>query len=53
MDANPDVDSLKLILIICGAVISILLVVIGYFINRQITASGVLSDAVNALKLTI
>jgi len=53
MDATPDVQSLKMILIICAAIISILLLIIGYFINRQIVASGVLSEAVNALKLTV
>lgn len=33
--ANPDAETLKLFLIVSGALISILLVIIGYFIKHQ------------------
>lgn len=53
MNANPDYETLKLILIIAGGVISVLLLTIGYFIRQQITASTVLAEAVNNLTVNV
>jgi hypothetical protein len=45
----PDYQSLKLTLWISGAIISLLLVVVAYFLKKQITVSETLSIAVNHL----
>lgn len=53
LQANPDLETLKLILIISGSIILIMLAIVGYFIDRQIEASKALSDAVSALKIVV
>ena len=50
---NPDYQSLKLTLWIAGAVISLLLAVVAYFLRKQIEVSETLAIAVNNLTTTV
>ena len=43
----------NLILSLAGALILLLLAIIGYFLKQQITASQALTDAVNSLTTTV
>lgn len=53
LQANPDLEQLKLILWISGPVLFAMLAVIGYFLKQQIDASKAVADAVNALNIAV
>lgn len=53
LQANPDLEQLKLILWISGPMLFIMLTVIGYFLKQQIEASKAIADAVNALNIVV
>ncbi len=50
---NPDYQSLKFILFIAGSIITLLLVVVAYFLRKQIEVSETLAIAVNNLTTTV
>lgn len=43
----------KTLLTLAGAIISILLAIIGYFLNKHVTATETLTEAVNSLNITV
>jgi len=47
--ANPDIETLKLTLWLAGGIITLLLLVVAYFLKKQIRVSEVLTMAVNNL----
>lgn len=51
--ANPDLESLKILVGLAGVVISILLAVVAYFLKQQGEASKALTEAVNQLKTAV
>ena len=51
--ANPDIESLKILVGLAGIVISILLAVVAYFLKQQGEASKSLTEAVNQLKTAV
>lgn len=51
--ANPDLESLKILVGLAGIVISILLAVVAYFLKQQGEASKALTEAVNQLKTAV
>jgi beta-lactamase regulating signal transducer with metallopeptidase domain len=51
--ANPDIESLKLTLWIAGSVITLLLTVVAYFLNKQIKVQESLTKAVNSLTTAV
>lgn len=53
IQANPDYESLKLILFISGSLILVLLAVVGFFLRQQVTVSQNLTNAVNELTVAI
>lgn len=48
-----DVETYKMLLVVAGSLISLLLVVIGYFLNKHIQVIESLVTAVNSLNLTV
>jgi hypothetical protein len=53
IQANPDLEQLKLIIWIAGMLLMIMLMVIGRFLWMQIEASRAIADALNALKVVV
>lgn len=53
IQANPDLEQLKLILWITIPVLAALLMIVGYFIRESFQASKNLTDAVNTLTMTV
>lgn len=51
--SNPDIETLKLTLWIAGSIIALLLVVVAYFLKKQICVSEVLTTAVNNLTTAV
>lgn len=51
--ANPNYETLKLTLWIAGGVITLLLVVVAYFLSKQIDVSETLTKAVNSLTAAV
>lgn len=49
VQANPDVETLKLTLWVAAGVISLLLVVVAFFLKKQIGVSEILTKAVDNL----
>lgn len=49
IQANPDIEGLKLTLWIAGCAMIVMVTIIGYFLRRQIDASEKLTDSVNNL----
>ena len=47
--ANPDIETLKLTLWIAAGVIGLLLLVVAFFLKKQISVSETLTEAVNGL----
>lgn len=50
---NPDIETLKLTLWIASGVISVLLLVVSFFLKKQIRVSEVLTEAVKNLTTTV
>jgi len=50
---NPGVETLKFAVGITGAIIALLLVIVAYFLRKQITVSESLTSAVNGLTLAV
>jgi beta-lactamase regulating signal transducer with metallopeptidase domain len=51
--ANPDIESLKLILWLAGSVITLLLLIVSYFLSKQIKVQESLTKAVNSLTTAV
>jgi beta-lactamase regulating signal transducer with metallopeptidase domain len=51
--ANPDIETLKLTLWVAGGIITLLLMVVAYFLKKQISVSEVLTTAVNNLTTAV
>lgn len=51
--ANPDIESLKLLLLISGSVITLLLGIVTYFLIKQINVQEMLTKAVNQLTTAV
>lgn len=54
---NSNIQELKILLIICGSIITLLLAVVGFFITRAITKSAVslesMASDINEIKITV
>ena len=50
---QPDIESLKLTLWVAGGVISLLILIVAYFLRKQIEVSETLAIAVNHLTTTV
>lgn len=53
MDANPDLETLKLTLWVAAGLIMVLLAVVAYFLRKQISISETLTAAVNNLTTAV
>ena len=53
IQANPDIEQLKIILWIAGPLILVMLGVIGYFIKQQIEASKAIANVVQQLNILV
>jgi hypothetical protein len=53
IQANPDIEQLKIILWIAGPLILVMLGVIGYFIKQQVDASKAIADVVQQLNILV
>ena len=51
--ANPDIESLKVILYLAGSVLTFLLLIVAYFLKKQISVQEVLAEAVNKLTTAV
>lgn len=50
---NPDIETLKLTLWVAGSLITLLLSVVAYFLNKQIGVQEALTKAVNQLTTAV
>lgn len=53
IQANPDLEQLKVILWIAGPLIVVMIAVIGYFIKQQIEASKAIANVVQQLNILV
>lgn len=51
--ANPDIETLKTLIWLSGLLIGILLVIVSYFLSKQIQISETLTKAVNSLTTAV
>lgn len=53
MNANPDIETLKLTLWVSAGIISLLLVTVAFFLRKQIAVSETLTRAIDSLTRTV